>query len=227
MIDKVVGDLADAMRGLQSGASIMISGFANAGIPSTLVRALTPMGLTGLTLIVNAARRIDDCDPTLFGQQRVRHVITTAFRGPDGAPASYEQQWRRGEVSLDILPQGTFAERIRAGGAGIPAFYSPTAVGTNLVAGRELRDFNGRTYVLEEALTADFALLRAQKADRYGNLFFRGTQANFGTAMAAAAKTTIVEVEEVSEAGLPPREIHLPGIYVQRVLQAPRLGQPS
>lgn len=225
MINKVVGDLDGAMAGIVSGASIMVSGFAHAGIPSTLVRALAPRGLTGLTLILNAARRIDECDPSLFSQQRVRHVVTTAFRGPEGTPASYEQQWRRGEVTLEIVPQGTFAERIRAGGAGIPAFFSPTAVGTNLVEGREQREFNGQTCVLEEALTADFALLRAQKADRYGNLFFRGTQANFGTVMATAARTTIVEVEEISEAGLRPEEVHLPGIYVQRVLQAPRVEQ--
>jgi len=225
MINKVVGDLAVAMAGIQSDASIMISGFSNAGIPTTLVRALGAMNLTGLTLIMNAARRIDECDASLFNDRRVDHVITTAFRGPEAVPASFEQQWKRGELSLEILPQGTFAERIRAGGAGIPAFFSPTAVGTSLVEGREQRDFNGQTYVLEEALTADFALLRAQKADRYGNLFFRGTQANFGSAMATAAQTTIVEVAEISETGLRPEEIHLPGIYVQRVLQAPRQDQ--
>jgi len=222
MINKIVGDLAAAMAGIRSGASIMISGFANAGIPTTLVRALGAGDLTGLTLIINAIRRIDECDPSLFSQRRVDHVITTAFRGPDAAPASYEQQWKRGEMALEIVPQGTFAERIRAGGAGIPAFYSPTAVGTRLVEGREQREFNGRTCVLEAALTADFALLRAQKADRFGNLYFRGTQANFGTAMATAAQTTIVEVAEISETALPPEEVHLPGIYVQRVLQTPR-----
>ncbi|MDA1097547.1 MAG: 3-oxoacid CoA-transferase subunit A [Proteobacteria bacterium] len=222
MINKVVGDPAAAMAGIHAGASIMISGFGNAGIPGTLVRALGAMNLTGLTLIMNAIRRIDECDPSLFDNRRVDHVITTAFRGPDAAPASYERQWKRGEMTLDILPQGTFAERIRAGGAGIPAFYTPTATGTSLVEGREQRDFNGRTCVLEEALTADFALLRAQKADRYGNLYFRGTQANFGSAMATAAQTTIVEVDEISETGLRPEEVHLPGIYVQRVLRAPR-----
>ncbi|MDP7548961.1 MAG: 3-oxoacid CoA-transferase subunit A [Alphaproteobacteria bacterium] len=227
MIDKMVGDLDAAMAGIGAGASIMISGFGNAGIPVTLLRALGAMVLSGLTLIVNAARRIDQCEALLFGEGRVEHVVTTAFRGPDAAPASFEGQWKRGELTLEILPQGTFAERIRAGGAGIPAFYSPTAVGTNLAEGREQRDFNGRTYVLEEALTADFALLRAQKADRYGNLYFRGTQANFGPAMATAARTTIVEVEEISETSLPPEDIHLPGIYVQRVLQAPRLDPIS
>ena len=214
------------MAGIGAGASIMISGFGNAGIPVTLVRALGTMRLTGLTLILNAARRIDECDASLFAEGRVDHVITTAFRGPGAAPASFEGQWKR-EMTLEIVPQGTFAERIRAGGAGIPAFFSPTAVGTSLVEGREQRDFNGQTYVLEEALTADFALLRAQKADRYGNLYFRGTQSNFGSAMATAARTTIVEVEEVSETSLPPEDIHLPGIYVQRVLQAPRLDPIS
>ncbi len=222
MINKVVGDLAAAMAGIGAGASIMISGFGNAGMPKTLVRALGGMDLTGLTLIVNAIRRIDECGTSLFSERRVDHVVTTAFRGPGAAPASYEDQWKRGEMTLDIVPQGTFAERIRAGGAGIPAFYTPTAVGTPLVEGREQRDFNGQTCVLEEALTADFALLRAEKADRYGNLHFRGTQANFGSAMAAAAETTIVEVAEFCETSLRPDEAHLPGIYVQRVLQAPR-----
>jgi len=222
MIDKVVGDLDAAMDGLHRGASIMISGFGNAGIPVTLVRALGAMQLSGLTLIVNAIRRVDAVEASLFEARRVDHVITTAFRGPEAAPAGFEQQWKRGEVSLEILPQGTFAERIRAGGAGIPAFYTPTAVGTPLVEGREQRDFNGQNCVLEQALTADFALLRAQKADRYGNLYFRGTQANFGFAMATAARTTVVEVEEISETALPPEQVHLPGIYVQRVLRAPR-----
>ena len=227
MINKVVGDIGGAMAGIGSGASIMISGFGNAGIPSNLVRALGAMHLSGLTLIMNAIRRINECDPSLFIERRVDHVITTAFRGPQAAPASYEQQWQRGEMTLDILPQGTFAERIRAGGAGIPDFFTPTAVGTSLVEGREQRDFNGQTCVLEEALTADFALLRAQKADRYGNLYFRGTQANFGTSMATAAAITIVEVEEIFETGLRPENIHLPGIYVQRVLRAPRLDPAS
>ena len=227
MINKVVGDIGGAMAGIGSGASIMISGFGNAGIPSNLVRALGAMDLSGLTLIMNAIRRIDECDPSLFTERRVGHVITTAFRGPQAGPASYEQQWERGELTLDILPQGTFAERIRAGGAGIPAFFTPTAVGTSLVEGQEQRDFNGQTCVLEEALTAGFALLRAQKADRYGNLYFRGTQANFGTSMATAAAITIVEVEEISETGLRPEDIHLPGIYVQRVLRAPRLDPAS
>lgn len=223
MIDKQVGDVPAALRGLQSGASLMIGGFGNAGLPANLVRALAPMELTGLTLIINAIRRIDECDAALFDERRISHVITTAFRGPGAAAANFEAQWLRGEVSLEIVPQGTFAERIRAGGAGIPAFYTPTAAGTSLADGREQRRFQGRDCVLEEALRADFALLRAQKADRFGNLSFRGTQANFGPAMAAAADITVVEVEEISESPLPPGQIHLPGIYVDRVLQAPRL----
>jgi 3-oxoacid CoA-transferase A subunit len=223
LIDKQVGDVPAALRGLQSGASLMIGGFGNAGLPANLVRALAPMELTGLTLIINAIRRIDECDAALFDERRISHVITTAFRGPGAAAANFEAQWLRGEVSLEIVPQGTFAERIRAGGAGIPAFYTPTAAGTSLADGREQRLFQGRSCVLEEALRADFALLRAQKADRFGNLSFRGTQANFGPAMAAAADITVVEVEEISARPLPPEQIHLPGIYVDRVLQAPRL----
>ena len=222
MINKCVDDLAAALAGISSGASIMISGFGNAGIPTNLLHGLGALGLRRLTLILNAVRRVDDCDPTFFAEGQVEHVITTAFRGPGQEPAAFEKQWRAGKVSFEIVPQGTFAERIRAGGAGIPAFYTPTAAGTNLADGREQRDFNGQACVLEEALTADVALLRAQKADRYGNLFFTGTQSNFGAAMATAARLTIVEVEEISAQTLRPEQIHLPGIYVQRVLQAAR-----
>jgi len=223
LIDKRVGSIDEAMRGIESGASVMVSGFGNAGIPSTLIKALSPMGLTGLTLMLNATRRIDVVDPSLFIDRRVDRVITTAARAPGREPANFELQCDSGEVELELVPQGTFAERIRAGGSGIPAFYTPTAVGTPLVEDREQREFNGRTYVLETALTADFALLRANRADRYGNLNFHGTQSNFGAAMATASETTIVEVEEISDTALPPGEIHLPGIYVQRVLQAPRI----
>ncbi|MDE0944935.1 MAG: 3-oxoacid CoA-transferase subunit A [Alphaproteobacteria bacterium] len=222
MINKVVGDVAQAMAGVASGASIMISGFGNAGIPAALIRVLSDNDLDNLTLIINAIRRVDECSPALFGERRVARVISTSFRGPDAWPSNFERQWMDGTVALEIQPQGTFAERIRAGGAGIAAFYTPTAVGTPLVEGRELRDFDGQTYVLETALTADVALLRAQKADRFGNLFFQGTQANFGTVMATAATLTIVEVEEISDVPLPPKQVHLPGIYVQRVVQVSR-----
>ncbi len=223
MIDKTVSGMDAALAGLTSGASLMISGFGNAGIPGNLIRALASKDARDLTLIINAVRRVDDCDPRLFAEGRISHVITTAFRGPGRAPTNFETQWRRGEVKLEIVPQGTFAERIRAGGAGIPAFYTPTAAGTDLAAGREQRAFGDRMCVLEHALRADFALLRAQKADRFGNLNFSGTQANFGTAMAAAADTAVVEVAEISETPLPPEQVHLPGIYVDRVLQADRV----
>ena len=223
MIDKEVADVAAALNGVHSGASLMISGFGNAGLPANLVRALAARDATGLRLIINSIRRIDECDPQLFDQGRINHVITTAFRGPGRSPANFEVQWQRGDLTLEMLPQGTFAERIRAGGAGIPAFYTPTAAGTALAEGREQRLFDGKMCVLEQALRADFALLRAEKADRFGNLFFRGTQANFGPAMAAAADVTIVEVAEISPSPLPLEQIHLPGIYVDRVLQAHRL----
>ena len=143
MINKVVADAAAALDSMRSGASLMISGFGNAGLPANLVRALAPMDLSGLTLIINAIRRIDECDRALFDEERIDRVITTAFRGPDRAPANFEVQWQRGQLSLEIVPQGTFAERIRAGGAGIAAFYTPTAAGTALAEGREQRDFGG------------------------------------------------------------------------------------
>ena len=222
MIDKRVDDLDAALAGIAVGATIMISGFGNAGIPANLLRGLGSMGLSGLTVILNAVRRLEESNPVFFADEQVDHVITTAFRGPGQETAAFEQQWRDGKLTFEIVPQGTFAERIRAGGAGVPAFYTPTAAGTPLAEGREQRDFNGQACVLETALTADVALLRAQKADRYGNLFFHGTQSNFGTAMATAARLTIAEVEEISAKTLPPEQVHLPGIYVQRILQAAR-----
>jgi 3-oxoacid CoA-transferase A subunit len=222
LIDKRVDDLQAALAGIGPGASIMISGFGNAGIPGNLLHGLSGMGLSGLTMILNAIRRLEESNPVFFAEGQIAHVITTAFRGPGQAPAAFERQWQDGKLTFEIVPQGTFAERIRAGGAGVPAFYTPTAAGTPLAEGREQRDFNDQTCVLETALTADVALLRAEKADRYGNLFFRGTQSNFGAAMATAARLTIVEVEEISDQTLPPAQVHLPGIYVQRVLQAAR-----
>jgi len=222
LIDKRVDGLDAALAGIAPGASIMISGFGNAGIPANLLEGLGAMGLSGLTVILNAIRRLEESNPVFFAEGQIDHVITTAFRGPGQETAAFERQWQDGKLTFEIVPQGTFAERIRAGGAGVPAFYTPTAAGTPLAEGREQRDFDGQTCILETALTADVALLRAQKADRYGNLFFTGTQSNFGAAMATAARLTIVEVEEISAQTLRPEQIHLPGIYVQRVLQAAR-----
>jgi len=144
LIDKRVDDLDAALAGITAGATIMISGFGNAGIPANLLSGLGAMGLSGLTVILNAVRRLEESNPVFFADEQVDHVITTAFRGPGQETAAFEQQWRDGKLTFEIVPQGTFAERIRAGGAGVPAFYTPTAAGTPLAEGREQRDFNGQ-----------------------------------------------------------------------------------
>ena len=159
--------------------------------------------------------------PGLFGERRIRSAICSVARsrGRDSAP--YEQQAFEGDLDVEIVPQGTFAERIRAGGAGIPAFFTPTGFGTALTQGKESREFQGKVCVLEHAITADFALVRAHVADHFGNVVFRGSQANFGPAMAAAARTTVVEVSRVSDVPLDPHRIDVPGIYVDRVIALP------
>lgn len=221
MIDKRVPTVEAAIDGLTDGAVIMISGFGGAGVPLALVTALAQTSIRDLTLIINGIRHLDTCAPNLFGEHRVLKAICSAARGRGREPTLYERQWQAGELEVEMVPQGTFAERMRAGGAGIPAFYTPTAAGTPLGEGKETREFNGRPCVLETALTADFALMRGHCADRWGNIDFRGTQANFGPAMAAAARVTVVEVDQISDTPLPPDQIDVPGIYVQRVIALP------
>ena len=160
----------------------------------------------------------------MFADKRVIKGVCSAFRGRGKEPSHYERQWQAGELEVDLAPQGTFAERIRAGGAGIPAFYTPTAAGLELTEGKEIREFNGRPAALETALTADYVLLGAAEADRMGNLRFRGSQANFGTAMAMAARIAIAETPLFSETLLAPEAIGLSGVFVKRILHTGDMG---
>jgi len=225
LIDKRVTSALAAVADVQNGATIMISGFGGAGSPVNLMRALEAGSAGGLTVIINSLRFLEGQAPALFDDHRIVSAICSAFRGRGKEPSAYELQWQAGDLEIELSPQGTFAERIRAGGAGIPAFYSPTAAGIALGEGKEVREFNGRPAVLETALIADFAFLRAAEADRMGNVRFHGTQANFGPAMAAAAKVTIIEVAQFSDTVLTPDLIDLPGVYVNRVVIAPETGE--
>ena len=199
----------------------MVNGFGGAGLPVALVKGLAAGEAGDLTLIVNSLRMIEPHAPALFEARRVKAAISSAARSRGTGTARFEQQIFDGELALELVPQGSFVERIRAGGAGIPAFYTPTGVGTELTEGKEVRDFDGRTCVLETAIRADFALIRAERADRWGNLAFTGTQMKFASSMATAADVTVVEVREISDDLLPPHGIDIAGIFVQRVLQTP------
>lgn len=222
MIDKRVYTSEAALAGIGDGASLMVSGFGGVGVPAALLRAFdASVSATDLTLITNTPRFVDTYAPRLFGERRVARIVASAARGREGEAAVYETQWASGELAVEISPQGSFSERLRAGGAGIAAFYTPTGAGTKLGEGKETRSFDGRPCVLETALTADFALLRGDLADRWGNIVFRGAQANFGPAMAAAAAVAIVEVERISDAPLEPARVDIPGIYVERVIAMP------
>ncbi len=221
MIDKRISKVEEALEGLPEGATVMISGFGGAGLPVVLIRALEATSAGGLTLIMNSLRFIETYAPALFTDRRVVKTISSAARSRGKGTAAYEYQVEEGFLEAEIVPQGTFAERIRAGGAGIPAFFTPTGAGTRLTEGKEVRDYDGKPCVLETALTADFAIMRATVADRWGNVAFVGTQSNFGPAMAMAAKTTVVEVDEISDRPLPPQQVDIPGIFTQRVVAAP------
>lgn len=221
MIDKRITKIEEALEGLSDGASVMISGFGGAGLPVVLIRALEAAPAGNLTLVLNSLRFVETYAPRLFEEKRVRKAISSAARGRGREPSTYERQLEAGELELELVPQGSFAERMRAGGAGIPAFYTPTGVGTKLTEGKETRTFDGRECVLETAIKADFALMRATAADRWGNVSFRGTQSNFGPAMAMASRVAVVEVDEISEDPLPLQAIDIPGIFVQRVIAVP------
>jgi 3-oxoadipate CoA-transferase alpha subunit len=220
-VDKSVDSIEAALAGLGDGASVMISGFGGAGSPTALVGGLERTGARDLTVVINSVRHLYDAAPALFEERRVKRAICSAARGRGSEPTPFEVQWFEGLLEVELVPQGSFAERIRAGGAGIPAFYTPTGVGTELAEGKESREFDGRWCVLEHALRADFAFLHADTADRFGNVVFRGSQANFGPAMAAAATVAVVEVSRILPTPLDPHRIDLPGIYVDRVVVEP------
>lgn len=221
MIDKHVSTIEEALTGIGDGMTLMFGGFGGAGVPINLMRALESCQAKDLTIVSNSVRFLEDYAPALFERKQIRHAVASAARSRGSASGISELQLEDGTLSLDVSPQGSFAERIRAGGAGIPAFYTPTGVGTPVVEGKEHREFNGVMHVLEYALKSDFTLMRADKADRYGNLYFRGTQGNFGRDMAAASKCTVVEVREIVDDLLPRVDIHVPGVFVKRVIQLP------
>jgi 3-oxoacid CoA-transferase A subunit len=223
-IDKRVQSTAAALDGVRDGAVVMISGFGGAGFANILIHALVEHGPRDLTLVVNSATHRLSRTNELIEAGLVRKVICSAARGAGRELSVFEQLLKDGRIELECLPQGTFSERIRAGGAGIPAFYTPVGFGTELTKGREVRRFQGRDCVMEEAIVGDVALVRADTADRYGNLRFRYAQANFGPAMLTAAKLAIVEVRTAQDAPLAHTEIQVPGSFVDRVLA---LGEPA
>lgn len=220
MIDKVVSSPADAVADIPDGATVMLGGFGTAGTPRALVDALADRGVRDLVLIHNGGGRgaSDRGDPgQWFGNGMVRHLIASypVARNRNAFADAFES----GQCSLELIPQGTLAERIRAGGAGIAAFYTPTAVGTMLAEGKEIREINGRQHVLETALTADFALIKASRGDRFGNLVYLRNSRNFNPIMATAARVTIVEVDEIVDpAEIAPEDIVTPGIFVDRMI---------
>jgi 3-oxoadipate CoA-transferase alpha subunit len=223
-IDKRVQNTAEALKGVKDGSVVMISGFGGAGFANILIHALAEHAARDLTLVVNSATHRFSRTHELIEAGLVRKVICSAARGAGRDLSVFEQLLKDGKIELECLPQGTFSERIRAGGAGIPAFYTPVGFGTELTKGREVRRFNGRDCVMEEAIIGDVALVRADTADRYGNLAFRYAQANFGPAMLTASKLAIVEVREALEDPLPHTVIQVPGSFVDRVLA---VGAPA
>lgn len=217
-IDKRAAGPAEALSGVSDGATVLISGFGGAGFPNVLIRALRDRGTRDLTLVVNSATHPYSCTHELIEAGLVRKVICTAARGRGRAPSAFERLWMEGRIALECVPQGTFTERIRAGGAGIPAFYTPVGFGTELAHGKEVRRFEDRDYVLEPAIKGDLALVRADTADRYGNLAFRHAQMNFGPVMATAAGHAVAEVRTVLAGPMPPERVQLPGVFVDCVV---------
>jgi 3-oxoacid CoA-transferase A subunit len=218
-VNKVVPSAFDAIADVGDGASILAGGFGLCGIPENLIAALAQKGVRGLTVISNNAG-IDGAGlGVLLKNGQIRKMVSSYV----GENKEFERQYLAGELEVELTPQGTLSERIRAGGAGIPAFFTPTGVGTPIAEGKETREYDGRTFVLERAITADFALVKAWKGDTHGNLVYRYTARNFNPMMATAGRVTIAEVEELVAPGeLDPDLVHTPGVFVQRVLKGPR-----
>lgn len=215
-MNKVFAHAMDALHDMQDGATLMLGGFGLCGIPENCIDALVQKGVSGLTCISNNAG-VDDFGLGLLLHRRQIKKMLSSYVGEN---AEFERQLLSGELEVELIPQGTLATRIQMAGMGIPAFFTPAGVGTEVAEGKETRDFGGKTYLMELALHADFALVKAWKGDRLGNLVFRKTTRNFSTSMARAGNITIAEVEELVEPGaLDPDEIHVPGIYVHRIFQ--------
>ena len=218
MINKVVPDAQAALAGVADGMTLMLGGFGLCGIPENAIAELLRLGVRDLTCISNNAGVDDFGLGRLLQQRQVKKMIASYV----GENAEFERQLLSGELEVELIPQGTLAERCRAGGAGIPAFYTPAGYGTEVGAGKEAREFNGKMYLLETGLRADFALVKAWRGDTAGNLIYRGTARNFNPMMATAGLITVAEVEELVPAGaLDPNQVHTPGIYVQRIVHNP------
>jgi 3-oxoacid CoA-transferase subunit A len=218
-LNKIVRDAQEAIADLQDGATIMLGGFGLCGIPDNLITALRDRGTRNLTIISNNAGVDGQGAGLLLEARQIRKIIATYV----GENKLFEELALSGQLEVELVPQGTFSERMRAAGAGIPAFYTPTGYGTLVAEGKETREFNGRMYVLEKALAADFAFVKAWKGDAWGNLVYRKTARNFNPVMATAARVTIAEVEQLVDTGaLEPDGVHTPALYVQRIFQGPR-----
>jgi 3-oxoadipate CoA-transferase alpha subunit len=221
MIDKRRATVAEAVADIRDGATVLIGGFGLAGQPATLIEALIAQGAQDLTIVSNNAGNGETGLAQLIKQRRVKKILCSFPRQADSYV--FDAAFRAGEIELEVVPQGNLAERMRAAGAGIGAFYTPTGYGTPLAEGKETRTIDGRNYVLEYPIRGDVALIKALRGDRWGNLVYRKTARNFGPVMATAAKTTIVEVEEIVELGaLDPEAIVTPGIFVDRLVEAER-----
>jgi len=215
-MNKVVKNATEALKGIKDNMTLMLGGFGLCGIPEKTIQALVDSGVTGLTCISNNA----GVDGFGLGMLLRKHQIKKMISSYVGENVEFERQLLSGELEVDLIPQGTLAERCRAGGAGIPAFFVPAGYGTEVAEGKEIREFNGKMHLLEHALTADYAIVKAWKGDTAGNLIYRHTANNFNNMMAMAGKITIAEVEELVPAGeLDPNFIHTPGIFVQRIFQ--------
>jgi 3-oxoacid CoA-transferase subunit A len=216
MIRKVVSGPLEAIEGVHDGMTLMLGGFGLCGIPENCIAALRDAGITDLTCISNNAG-VDDFGLGLLLQKKQIKKMISSYVGEN---ALFEQQMLSGELEVDLIPQGSLAERCRAGGAGIPAFFTPAGYGTEVGEGKEVRIFNGKPHILETALTAEFAFVKAWKGDEAGNLMYKGTARNFNPPMAMAGRITVAEVEELVPVGeLDPNQIHTPGIFVQRIFQ--------
>jgi 3-oxoadipate CoA-transferase alpha subunit len=227
MIDKFFASVEAALNDIPDGATIMIGGFGNAGMPAALIDALIAQGARDLTIVNNNAGNADTGLAALIAAKRVRKILCSFPRQADSW--HFDKAYRAGELELELVPQGTLAERIRAAGSGIGAFFTPTGFGTLLAKGKETRRIDDRDYVLEYPIHADYALIKADRADRWGNLTYRKTARNFAPIMAAAARCTVVQVRETVELGaLDPEVVVTPGIFVQRVIKiAPSLRKAA
>jgi 3-oxoacid CoA-transferase subunit A len=215
-MNKIVKDEYEAIAGITDGMTLMLGGFGLCGIPENCIRALAESGIKNLTCISNNAGVDDFGLGFLLQNKQIKKMISSYV----GENDEFERQMLSGELEVDLIPQGSLAERCRAGGAGIPAFFTPAGYGTEIAEGKEVREYNGKMHILESALTADFAIVKAWKGDKEGNLQFRGTARNFNPLMAMAGRITIAEVEELVAPGeIEPDQVHTPGIFIQRIFQ--------